>query len=624
MPPKLAAFVERHPPGRGACQSNRSGLDWSFDVPSSDAIHMPFAPGPTLQGRLAPAAEAPIADPLSAPAPVRDRPPLRAGLLVLLVAACFVPRALMAWRIQTSCVDGVVYFRLAGELEQQRLDKNDGGHLQIGTYPLALATLHRLGLDWEQAAEGYGVFLSTLAVLPLFGWARRQFDDRIAIVSCLFYAAHPKLIEWSPEAVREPSFWFFFLLGLYLLWRATAEVDWRFFVAGGVATAVAGLTRFEGWFLLFPFVGWSTLRFFRLRTDRALLSRGFMAGVAAVPVVLWTFGLMMPGDGWRQLRVEPIERAGTWLSSWADDEPSPVDSPAVTEMRRAAVAAQAAAAAPANEQGTRADVPRPADLESTEHWTIWATLTTFVRTCERGLTPLFAIFMFGGYFSRLRLFNRADSLPILLVVLAVAAGIWVHVWYAHLASSRYVLTIVLVSTRSAAFGLLDFARFAAGGLARRWSQARVAIPAGLAALVVLAGSFDALSSDFHSRETLADLGKWIRASYGESCTVVGSESQLLLVGFYAHATAHQFPSELARDQLPIWIAQVKPDVVVISKRKQAAAEYQPILDRSTQLGLELVPTEQLPGDTRNIVVLARRRPGEAALRQAARVPDAGR
>ena len=215
----------------------------------------------------------------------------------------------MAWRIDASCVDGVVYFRLAGELEQNRLDEHDGGHLQIGTYPLALATLHRLGLEWEQAAELYGVLLSTLAVLPLFGWVRRQFDDRVAIVACLFYAAHPKLIEWSPEAVREPSFWFFFLLALYLIWRATAEVDWRWFVAAGIATALAGLTRFEGWFLLFPFLGWTALRYFRLQTGRARLMGGFISGAAALPIVLWAFGQTMPGGtGWRNLRIEPIER----------------------------------------------------------------------------------------------------------------------------------------------------------------------------------------------------------------------------------------------------------------------------------------------------------------------------
>ena len=47
--------------------------------------------------------------------------------------------------------------------------------------------------------------MSSLTVLPLFGWTRRQFDDRLATIACLLYAVHPKLIEWSPELVRDPS-----------------------------------------------------------------------------------------------------------------------------------------------------------------------------------------------------------------------------------------------------------------------------------------------------------------------------------------------------------------------------------------------------------------------------------
>ncbi len=86
--------------------------------------------------------------------------------------------------------------------------------------------LHRAGLPWETAAKWYGVVLASLAVLPLFGWVRRQFDDVVAVVACLLYAVHPKLIEWSPEAVREPSFWFFFLLALYGLCAAT-DLEWR-------------------------------------------------------------------------------------------------------------------------------------------------------------------------------------------------------------------------------------------------------------------------------------------------------------------------------------------------------------------------------------------------------------
>ena len=59
--------------------------------------------------------------------------------------------------------------------------------------------------------------ISSLVVLPLWGWARRQFDDRVALVACLLYAVHPKFIIESPEVMRDPTFWFLFMLAIYWL-----------------------------------------------------------------------------------------------------------------------------------------------------------------------------------------------------------------------------------------------------------------------------------------------------------------------------------------------------------------------------------------------------------------------
>ncbi len=186
--------------------------------------------------------------PFAASAPTPNSKTLLPGVMLLLIIACFVPRAIMAWRLDTVCIDGLLYFRLADSIEQGKTLHGLDDGLQFGTFPLALSTLHRLGFEWETAAKYYGVLISTLTILPLFGWVRRQFDDRVAFVAALCYAAHPKLIEWSPEAVRDPLYWFAFVLGLYCLWRGTTEVDWRFMLGGGMAIALASLTRFEGWF----------------------------------------------------------------------------------------------------------------------------------------------------------------------------------------------------------------------------------------------------------------------------------------------------------------------------------------------------------------------------------------
>ena len=63
--------------------------------------------------------------------------------------------------------------------------------------------------------------ISSLVVLPLWGWVRRQFDDRVALVACLLYITHPKFIVESPEVMCDPTFWFFFTLAMYCMWRGS-------------------------------------------------------------------------------------------------------------------------------------------------------------------------------------------------------------------------------------------------------------------------------------------------------------------------------------------------------------------------------------------------------------------
>ena len=128
-----------------------------------------------------------------------------------------------------------------------------------------LVVLHRLGLDWEVAGSLWGVLMGAAVVLPLFGWLRRQFDRRVALAGCFLYAVHGELIRWSPEVLRDPTFWFLFTLGLYLLWRAVTEVRLGLFLSAAAVIVLASATRFEGLLLLVPLAGWSVARWRALR-----------------------------------------------------------------------------------------------------------------------------------------------------------------------------------------------------------------------------------------------------------------------------------------------------------------------------------------------------------------------
>ena len=142
---------------------------------------------------------------------------------------CLVPRVVMALRIPSVCPDGVVYINAAQAIEAGNL-RQGLTDMSLNIYPLILLALHRAGLDWELAAAVWGVAISSLVVLPLWGWARRQFDDAVALVACLLYAVHPKMIEWSPEVMRDPTFWFLFMLAIYWLWQAITRVSYGYFL----------------------------------------------------------------------------------------------------------------------------------------------------------------------------------------------------------------------------------------------------------------------------------------------------------------------------------------------------------------------------------------------------------
>ena len=59
------------------------------------------------------------------------------------------------------------------------------------------------------------MLIASLTVVPLWGWLRRMFDDRLAVIACLVYALHGKLIAISPLIIRDSTFWFLLVLTLY-------------------------------------------------------------------------------------------------------------------------------------------------------------------------------------------------------------------------------------------------------------------------------------------------------------------------------------------------------------------------------------------------------------------------
>jgi hypothetical protein len=596
--------------------------------------------------------------------PARVR--LRLGVLITLVMLALVPRALMALRIPSIDPDGVLYVQLAKSLEAGDL-RSGLQHMALNVYPVSLMLLHRLGLEWELAAAVWGVAVSSLVVLPLWGWVRRQYDDRVALVACLLYVVHPKFIEWSPEVMRDQTFWFLFALTIYWMWRAVTEVSYGHFIAAGAALTAASLTRIEGLFLLVPLVLWTFWRWLALgpqsrvgqaqrsptnrnenanrdenawggtrrhahacRGHVAILPRfnmptasvgmapnlsttetdedenasggtalrlshptqivhcgiasprwklllGAILCVVVFPLLLalvnavWLYG----HAGWTGIRLAPLARVQPWLE-WV--------------LGRGAAAAS--------------DSAPPLRLGRM----IWV----FIPTMTRGLSPVFALLMFGGMWGWRRLWARRDNQALFYTAVLVMCGIWVQLWYDKYVCPRYALPIVLMAAPLAALGMLGLLgrlqRIAAwlGWNARR----QRALLVGAAAAVAVVGVADALTSNnkyFAMRQMAADMGRWVRREFADPPVLVGPAGIAPIASYYAQGSPYRaFRWDANDDVILAMVQQSQAGVVLLRPTNQLSDQRCDVLvERMKSFGMEPVDAAALPATHGDFHVLVR-------------------
>ncbi|MDA7979679.1 MAG: glycosyltransferase family 39 protein [Pirellulales bacterium] len=596
--------------------------------------------------------------------PTLRREPLPAAKWVLwgLLLACLVPRVLMAGHLEVICADGAYFIELAQQIDRDQPVRAVGQY-DSNLFPLILILLHDAGFRWEDGGAWWGVFCGTLAVLPLFGWMRRQFDDRVAIVSCLLYAAHPKLIEWSPEVVREPTFWLLLTSSLYFTHRALAELRIRWFVFGGITTFLAIATRFEGWFLLGAIALWAAFRFRALPVARWRLAAGLVCLAACFPVCMegiargygyqhwplgglqrlqlvheWAESLFAEHGGeeqWQQnykpalgLRVEQ-EPSTTQVSTSQKPfgEPSQ-DSPHLESASDATAPSHTNQGAedevPENEvlkdQGEKPQlesgppaITSPAEstvnethvlsLKRSTRKTAWV----YLRTLERGFTPVFGILLTIGYLFHWRLQTRWDLIPMFLWSVATLCGVWIHLWAAQESSSRYATSIVILATSFAALGTMSLSGVISRVAARikpLWRQRPGAVVAAWVLLFTIVGWADALTSGYEGREARVELGNWIATRFGPGETMLGSH-RWSQANHYARGRYYTLPAiDCTLGDIDSLVHRLEPRVIVLSGTEMIPEQWDIVSEHCKVLGYQRLSDDDLPELCRaKIVVL---------------------
>jgi hypothetical protein len=503
---------------------------------------------------------------LSVPEPERCQYPTRTAWLCGLLLLCMIPRLMMIPRLGSICPDGVLYIHLAKALEE--------GHFQEGfqdmnlnLYPLVLAGLHRLGIDWAMAGTLWGMGISTLAVLPLFGWVRRQFNDSLALMAGILYAVHPVFIQWAAELIRDPTFWFFFILTLYLFWRAAVEVRWRWFIASGLSLTLAVLTRFEGFLLLIPVVLWAFWRWRALArpADRRRLAGGTLVTVMIFPLLILGVNLvwLQRYDTWIFSRVAPLTLVRYWWHGMV--EPA-------TPM-----------------PGTPIEIQTGVPLVRM--------VRIFVPNMIKGLSPLFALLVTGGMIKWRKIWFRRDHQALFITALAMFTAAWIHAWSAHESCERYFLPVVLMGAPFAALSLRALIRWFQSQASRFvWRPLNCRL-AGLVPVMAMSviGISTAFSGPYARRTAEVELARWIRLQFGPQTTLYGSGGVTPVIGFYAQLPWTVLRREMDDPSVIEQVVQLKPDVIlVLNTRRKDPRATEELIKQIERLGFRTIESAQLP------------------------------
>lgn len=543
------------------------------------------------------------------------------GLIAALFLLCLAPRLLMAWKLDAACDDAYYYVFVANCLKKGDF-VSAFDYLNLNVYPAILLGLHKLGFDWIIGGKLWGAVIASLTVLPLFGWVRRLFDDRVAAMAGFLYAVHPNLIEVSVEPIREATFWFLLTLSMYLIWRSVDELRIQFFVMAGVAVALALHTRIEGWALFLPLVLWAWHRWRTIenRAGRLRLVFGSLALGAVTPLLIVLVNTTMLRDHgqWEYGRLNHFAVVESWMQ-WGglqEPKPEPAEKPA-HRLNKQPAKPEPAPVAPVVAVAhtdvleipkpivTTAEIAKPMSAPASPALWPWM----YVKDIVRAIGPISLIFFFIGMWNWRHLARHRDKSVLLIVGLGMMLAIWVRLTQIGNLNGRYFLTLPFLFAPWHALGCFDVLRalgkLVDAGIAGDAMRRRVGV--GVLSLVLIVGWADALKSHHKERQAHVNFGRYLQ-EHAAAANAVVADLGSTRAGYFVNGS---LPTIIAPDELLDDIFDLHPPDVIVFSRDCLSADREPIVvQRATNLGLKVVDDPALPRTETEFIVMMRMPPAK--------------
>jgi len=186
--------------------------------------------------------------------------------------------------------DGVLYIHQARALYYGLTDSIltcSMGYLS--NYSILIALAYKILGDWVVAAKSVSLFFGTITLALFYFLLKRFLIKEMTLIATLVFALIPVFVDKSVDVVRDPVYWFFSVLGLYLFVIQTEKKNYIYLILSSLSFLMATWARIEA--ILFIFV---SLVYIPIASKDGKIAR---TSVFAIPVVLvlvlGMFGLMV-------------------------------------------------------------------------------------------------------------------------------------------------------------------------------------------------------------------------------------------------------------------------------------------------------------------------------------------
>lgn len=170
------------------------------------------------------------------------------GPLIILVVLAFAIRLFAFTHTLMMNTDGPVYIHQARALYYGlwQAINNCSAVDYLTLYSILIAVTYPVTGDWVHAAMAVNLIFGTLTIIPLYLFLRRFLDEKTSFLTTFIFVMLPLFVVQSVNVIRDPSYWFFSVLGLYLLVYDDERDTPVVLILSSLSFIVATATRIEG------------------------------------------------------------------------------------------------------------------------------------------------------------------------------------------------------------------------------------------------------------------------------------------------------------------------------------------------------------------------------------------